>query len=128
MSEQCRYMRAAYPGMDAEDTCDEHRHDEPTFALARAMAKAFQSPTPTDEQVGWFIDDAGAVVDDFDPVPLDWTVTEPELTRETGLDFTFAINGIDYVIQENTSGGHVECHPTSRTTWESWINDAEEQA
>ena len=74
-TEQCRYMRAAYPTLDAVDTCSEHRHDAPTFALARALAEVFQQPDPDDERIGWFLDDAAAVIDDFDPAPLSWTVT-----------------------------------------------------
>lgn len=128
MSDQCRYMTAAYPNLDADDTCSEHRHDEPTFALARAMAAAFQQPNPTDEQIGWCMDDAGAVVGDFDPAPDEWTVTEPKLTNEPGLDVTLTINGVEYVIQENDSGGHVVCYPVSRATWDVWTAEAEEQA
>lgn len=123
---QCRYMAAAYPSLDADDTCSEHRHDAPTFALARAMAVAFQQPEPTDEQIGWCLNDAAAVVDDFDPAPLSWTVTPPELTREVGLDFTLTINGAEYVIQENNSGGHVESHPVSREQYDEWIQEAED--
>lgn len=123
--QQCRYMKAAYPTLDAGDTCSEHRHDAPTFALARAMAVGFQQPEPTDEQVGWFLDDAAAVIDDFDPAPLIWTVTEMEVTREAGLDWTLTINGIDYVMQENDSGGHVVTHPVSRSQWQSWMDEAD---
>lgn len=120
---KCRFMAAAYPTLDVEDTCTEHRHDAPTFALAEAMAKAFQDPNPSDEQIGWLLNDAAAVVDDFDPAPLSWAVTKPRMTREVGLDFTLTINGIEYVIQENDSGGHVESHPVSREEWESWLDD-----
>ena len=129
MTEKCRYMEAAYPDLDAEDTCEEHRHDEPTFALARAFAVAFQeTEEPTLEQVAWFLNDAGAVIGDFDPAPLNWTVTQTELTRESGLEFTFTINGIEYVLQTNDSGGHVESHPLSRTTWDEWVAEAEGDA
>jgi hypothetical protein len=122
---QCRYMHAAYPSLTAEDSCSEHRHDAPTFALARAMAVAFQQPDPTDEQIGWCLDDAAEVVDDFDPAPLSWTVTPPELTREAGLDWTLTINGAEYVIQQNDSGGHVVVHPVSREQWDIWMTEAE---
>lgn len=122
--QKCRYMDAAYPSLDAEDTCTEHRHDAPTFALARAMAVAFQETSePSDEQIGWCLDDAGAVVGDFDPAPLSWTVTETRLTSEAGLDFTFDINGVEYVVQENDSGGHVEVHPVSREQWNAWLDE-----
>lgn len=122
---KCRYMQAAYPDLDADDTCVEHRHDAPTFALARAMAVVMQQPDPSDEQVAWFLDDAGAVVDDFKPAPLSWIVTEPDVTREVGLELTFTINGAEYVTQENDSGGHVVCHPLSRQQWDSWVAEAE---
>lgn len=121
-TEQCRYLAAAYPILDADDTCAEHRHDAPTFALARAMATAFQQPDPTDEQIGWCMDDAAAVIDDFDPPPLSWTVTEPEVTRESGLDFTLSINGVGYVVQQSE---WEPSHPVSRSTWQSWMDEAE---
>lgn len=123
MSEQCRYMAAAYPDMEADETCTEHRHDVPTFALARAMAEAFQQPNPTDEQVGWCMDDAAAVVDDFNPPPRTWTVTEPQITPESGLDFTLSINGVPYVIQPSEWD---PSHPLKRATWEEWTAEAEE--
>lgn len=118
--EKCRYMVASYPTLDAEDTCSEHRHDEPTFALARAMAVAFQQPNPTDEQVGWCMDDAAAVVDDFDPVPTAWEVTEPQLTDEAGLEFTLTINSREYVVQPSE---WEPSHPVSRAQWNAWQDD-----
>lgn len=124
-TEQCRYMAAAYPILAAEDTCGwaDHRHDEPTFSLARAFAVAFQTPDPSDEQVGWFLEDAASVVDDYDPPPAAWVVTEPQLTQESGLDFTLTVNGKPYVIQES---GHKEpSHPVSRTSWETWSREAD---
>lgn len=122
-AEQCRYMAAAYPTLDAEETCSEHRHDEATFALARAMAAAFQQPRPTDEQVGWCLDDAAAVVDDFDPAPWAWSVTEPQLTDEPGLDFTLWINGHAYVVEPSE---WEPPRPVRRSTWESRVAEAEE--
>lgn len=118
--EKCRYMQAAYPTLDAEDTCAEHRHDEPTFALARAMAVAYQQPDPTDEQIGWCMEDAAAVVDDFDPAPSEWTVTEPEITTEAGLDFTLTINGREYVVQPSE---WEPSRPVSRAQWRAWQDE-----
>jgi hypothetical protein len=117
---KCRYMQAAYPTLDADDTCSEHRHDEQTFALARAMATAFQQPDPTDEQVGWCMDDAAAVVDDFDPTPDAWVVTQPEVTDEVGLDFTLSVNGVPYVVQPSE---WEPSHPVSRAQWEAWEDE-----
>jgi hypothetical protein len=122
-TDQCRYLRAAYPSLDADDTCSEHRHDEPTFALARAMAAAFQQPDPTDEQIGWCMDDAAAVVGDFDPPLTDWIVTEPQVTDEPGLDFTLNVNGIEYVVQQSE---WEPSHPLRRTTWEVWTAEDED--
>lgn len=122
--EQCRYMAAAYPTLDPSETCGDfgdHRHDEPTFTLARAMAEVFQNPSPSDEQIAWFLSDATAVVDDFDPKPESWQVTGLEPVDEPGIEFTLTINGVEYVIQENDSGGHVETHPVARLTYRSWL-------
>lgn len=117
---QCRYMAAAYPTLTAEDTCTDHRHDDATFALARAFAVACQSPEPSDEQVGWMLADAAAVVDDFVPTPSTWTVTEPQEAHETGLDFTLTINGAAYVVQP---GEWEPSHPVSRAQWDAWQDD-----
>lgn len=122
MAEQCRYMRAAYPTLDGNDTCSEHRHDERTFSLARAMATAFQQPSPTDEQIGWCLDDAAAVVDDFEPRVHEWTVTPPEFTDEPGLDFTLTVNGDDYVVQPSE---WEPSRPVSRTQWDAWMREDE---
>lgn len=115
--EQCQFMAAAYPSLDAEDTCSEHRHDGATFALAKAFAVACQSPDPTDEQIGWMLDDAAAVVDDFDPHPNAWVVTEPKETDEPGLEFTLTVNERPYVIQPSE---WEPSRPVSRAEWDSW--------
>lgn len=115
----CRFMAAAYPSLGAE-ACTEHRHDEPTFALARAFAVACQSPEPTDEQIAWMLDDAGAIVDDFDPAPAEWTVTEPQITDDAGLDFTLTVNGAPYVIQQSE---WEPSHPVSLATWHGWQDE-----
>jgi hypothetical protein len=46
-----------------------------TYELATAMARLFQSRTPSDEQIGWFMEDAEAVVGDFDPPPEKWRLS-----------------------------------------------------
>ena len=125
MSEQCRYMAAAYPGSTADETCHSHRHEARTFDLARAFAAGVhETPDPTDEQVGWFLDDADAVVDDFDPVPESWVTTAFEYTGEAGLDLTLTINGRPYVVQDNMGSGEA-CTPVARSTWESWTREDE---
>jgi hypothetical protein len=110
-------MQAAYPDLSGDETCGDHRHDDATFALATALAQASQHPEPTDEQVAWFLVDAAQVVDDFDPVPATWTVTEPQMSDEFGLDYTLTINGIEYVIPESE---WETSHPVSLTEWREW--------
>lgn len=125
MSDQCRYMAAAYPTLDAAGTCDWHRHEPRVFDLARAFAAAVhETADPTDEQVGWFVDDADAVVDDFDPVPESWVTTAFKVTDEAGLDFTTTINGRAYVVQDNGGSGE-EVHPVAREKWDSWHAEAQ---
>ncbi|KAB2808335.1 hypothetical protein F9L07_22735 [Pimelobacter simplex] len=125
-AEKCRFMQAAYPDLDARDSCSEHRHDNQTFALARALAVVCQDPDPSDEQIGWLIDDAAAVVDDFDPAPADWVVTPPEMgeaANRYGVDFTLTINGIDYVVPESE---WEPSHPVALAKWRKWNDDAGE--
>lgn len=119
MAEQCRYMQAAYPELDAEDTCDGfHRHEQRVYDLARAIATAIHECEPTDEQVAWFLNDADAVVDDFDPTPEAWEVVNhgyPE--AECGLNHAMRINGVEYVIQESD---WEPATPIKRETWDAW--------
>lgn len=124
MREQCKFIRAAYPTMVNDDLmCAQHRHEPRVFDLARAMAVAFQNPTPSDEQIAWFLDDADAVVDDFDPTPDDWSVTPLEPTREAGLDGTLTINGEPYVVQ---ASDWEPAHPVKRSTYVEWVGEDDE--
>jgi hypothetical protein len=128
--EQCRFLAAAYPILDAGDTCTEHPHDEPTFALARAFAVMFQDTLePSDEQVGWFMDDAGAVVTDFDPAPSEWAIEQqPTPARRSdaylsGIDQWFKVNGVEYVLQESE---WEPSRPVKLATYLEWIGEGEE--
>jgi hypothetical protein len=71
MARPCKYCLAAYPILyeGGETTaCEwEHRDEQRVYDLAAAMARAFQPRPNTDEQIGWFLQDADAVVDDFGP-------------------------------------------------------------
>lgn len=123
--EKCRYMAAAYPTLSADDTCGKysgHRHDKPTFGLARALAEMFQQPDPSDEQVGWFLEDAAAIVDDFEPTPGGWSIEEREVSKDDSfnLDFAFVLNDVEYVVQQSE---WEPSHPVKRATWLSWIED-----
>ena len=129
MSEQqCRYLAAAYPTLDAEDTCWSHRHEPRVFALAEAMAHVMQTDV-TDEKIGWFVDDANAIVDDFNPTPDAWEVTESQppawdedLDEPTlpGISHTFTVNGRRYVVQDSD---WEPASPVALDTYLSWIQE-----
>jgi hypothetical protein len=63
----CRYCEAAWPGV--LDRCE---HDDREAGVARQLAgQVHETDSPTDEQVGWFMEDAEqicAVVTDAEPV------------------------------------------------------------
>lgn len=119
MGDQCKFMRAAYPTMADDDMmCAQHRHEPRVFALAEAMARVFQNPEPSDEQIAWFLDDADAVVDDFDPSPDAWVIEDGDYPKESGLDHQFTLNGVAYVVQVSD---WEPAHPVKRETWESWV-------
>ena len=124
-AEQCVYMQAAYPTLDGDDTCEGfHRHEPRVYDLARALTATFQDEPITDEKVAWFLNDADAVVDDFDPTPDAWTVTEGERTAsDYGIDQVLWINGIEYVLPASEFEPST---PVTRATWESWHDDYEE--
>lgn len=97
----CKYCLAAYPILfenGETDTCEfTHRDDQRVYDLARKFAKVFQQQRPTDEQVGWFLDDADAVVDDFDPAPEKWLVRRLPDLKSGEFDVRMRINGVTYV-------------------------------
>lgn len=110
----CRFCRAAYPRLSATDCEFEHRDEPRVYDLARAFARLFQRTKPTDEQVGWFLGDADAVVDDFDPTPDRWHVRKlPQGTDE--FKFRMRINNVTYVVKPGPPGKEV-CHPVRLAT------------
>lgn len=122
MSDQCAYMRSAYPTLDAEDTCGDHRHEPRIFALAKALAEVFQQPDPSDEQIAWFIDDADSVADDF-PGVTEWKIDSPDAyPNEFGVEALLTINGRHYVLPESELEPST---PVSRAEWDSWHEDEE---
>lgn len=90
------------------------RHTPQTVELARAFAVCCQQPDPTDEQIGYFIDDADAVIDDVGPSPwiierLDTSGGEqcrPDCAR---YDSAFLVNG-RHVLAIDAGEGYVEAH------------------
>ncbi len=127
MSDQCEYMTAAYPTLTGDDTCQTHRHEPRVFALAEALARSIHEEQTGDEQIGWLLDAADAVVDDFDPTPEAWEVSRWEMAdgkdRGMGLIQTLTINGRAYVVQDSEWS---PTPPVSREMWESW-HEGEEQ-
>lgn len=125
MSRPCRYCTAAYPSI-ADEICGDHIHrdEQRVYDLAIAMASVFQHRPPTDEQVGWFLDDASAVVDDFDPPPAKWRVRKlPDDFSE--FDCRFRINGVTYVLQP---GEFEKVHPVRLAALRQWQREADAEA
>lgn len=116
----CRFCLAAYPAV-AHETCQfEHRDDPRVYDLAAGLAAVFQPEPLTDEQVCWFLADADAIVDDFDPAPERWQVEQLPDDREFVMIFT--VNGETYVVQDGE--GHVT--PVRLTIFRQWQQEAEE--
>ncbi len=117
---QCSYMAVAHPTLAADDTCHSHRHEDRIVELARAMAVEFQRTDPSDEQIAWFLDDADAVIDDFDPAPEAWAITDNEVMPKDlpGIVNRFRINGVEYVLQD---ADWEPARPVRLTTYLSWI-------
>lgn len=115
---------AAYPTV-ADEVCElTHRDEQRIYDLAAAMAAVFQHRPPTDEQTGWFLDDADAVVDDFSPVPEKWQVrTLPNDFSE--FDAQFRINGVTYVVQP---GEKEKVLPVRLSIYRQWVREANEEA
>lgn len=128
MTRPCKFCLAAYPILfeDGDVTaCEwEHRDEQRVYDLATAMARIFQPRPNTDEQVGWFLQDADAVVDDFDPVPTKWRVRK--LPDDYGeFDARFRINDVTYVLQ---AGGKEKTVPVRLSTLRSWQREANQEA
>jgi hypothetical protein len=102
-----------------------HRDDQRVYALAIAMARVFQQRNPTDEQVAWFLDDADAVVDDFDPAPEKWRVRKLPETRYDEFDCRLRINDVTYVIP---AGGKEKSYPVPLATYRGWQKEADADA
>lgn len=117
----CRFCRAAY-GDDA-DLCEfAHQDMSPNLtALASEMARVFQQEDPTDEQVGWFMEDADAVVSDFDPAPERWKIRKLPLSEYGEFVARFRINEVTYVIED----GEGHCAPVRLSTYREWQHEAD---
>jgi len=117
----CRFCRAAY-GDDAELCEFAHRQSAEVLApLATAMARLFQGRNPSDEQVGWFMEDASAVVEDFDPMPDKWRLRTLPTSPHDGFVARFRINDVTYVIED----GEGHCTPVRLATLRQWQREAD---
>lgn len=118
----CRYCIAAYE-FDAADCEAVHRDEQRIYDLAEAMAKLFQARHPSDEQVGWFLEDADAVVDDFDPTPDRWRLRRLP-NRFEQFVARFRINDVTYVIED----GEGYSPPVRLSTFRQWEREADQAA
>jgi hypothetical protein len=129
VSRPCRYCLAAYPILfeDGDVTsCEwEHRDEQRVYDLATALARIFQQHHPTDEQVGWFLQDADAIVDDFDPVPGKWRVRKLPPGKSGEFIMRFRVNDVTYVVEE---GGKDKSNPVRLSTLRQWQREAEAAA
>jgi hypothetical protein len=103
---------------DAQDCGWTHQHDDPVFyALATKMAAVYcQTRTPTDEQIGWWLDAADAIVDDFKPPPERWRLRKLPDTDE--FEARFRLNDVTYVLQEGGKGEVAQ--PVRLSTLRAW--------
>ena len=125
MGRPCRYCLAAYPEIAGEICEWEHRNEQRIYDLATAMAAVFQHRPPTDEQIAWFLDDANAVVDDFDPVPEKWRVRKLPTGDYSEFIARFRINDVTYILQD---GDKTKTTPVRLSTYRSWQREAEAEA
>lgn len=126
MTRPCQYCRAAYPDMAGEICEWAHRDETRVYVLAEALAKVFQDPDPSDEQVQWFLADADAIIDDFDPGPDAWPIENLPLTPDdydSNFIMKFRCNGETYVVQD---ADFEPAHPVKLSTWRRWQREAGE--
>jgi hypothetical protein len=123
MGRPCRYCVAAYPEI-ADEICEmEHRDEQRVYDLATAMARIFQPRPTTDERVQWFLNDADAVADDFDPATEKWRIRKlPGDSSE--FIMRFRVNDVTYVLQD----GDEKNTPVRLATLRSWQRDADAEA
>lgn len=109
-----RYCLAAWGLPSRDDECWQHKHTPRIESLARALATQVNGDDPTDAEIGGWMDDAAAMVDD-NPGAIDWRITEFRVganlddVHARGEEFEevprsltarFRLNGIEYVVPE----------------------------
>ena len=98
----CRYCRANHGEYADAEMC-EMTHQRPAdevAPLATALARIFQARNPTDEHIGWFMQDADEVIGDFDPTPDKWRVRKLPQSEDDEFLHRFRINDVTYVIED----------------------------
>lgn len=118
----CRFCLAAYPTVAYESCQFEHRDDQRVYDLAAALAAVFQPEPLTDEKTCWFLADADAIVDDFDPAPERWQVRQ--LPDDPEFIMCFEVNDETYIVQDGE--GHIT--PVRLSTFRQWQQEAEDAA
>jgi hypothetical protein len=128
MTRPCKYCLAAYPLLFEDgdvSSCESgHRDEQRIYDLATAMARAFQPRPATDERIGWFLQDADAVVDDFDPVPPKWRIRKLPDGKNDDFALRFRINDVTYVCQD----GEDYVPPVRLSVLRGWQREADEAA
>ena len=128
MARPCKYCLAAYPilfeGGDVTACEFEHRDEQRVYDLAAAMARVFQPRPTTDERIGWFLQDADAVVDDFDPQPEKWRIRRLPDGKNDDFIMRFRINDVTYVCRD----GKDYVPPVRLSTLREWQREADEAA
>ena len=128
MTRPCKFCLAAYPILfeDGDTTaCEwEHRDDPRVYDLAAAMARVFQPRPNTDEQIGWFLQDADAVIDDFDPAPEKWRIRKLPDGKNDDFIMRFRINDVTYVCRD----GKDYVPPVRLSTLREWQREADREA
>jgi hypothetical protein len=128
MARPCKYCLAAYPILfeDGDVTSCEfgHRDEQRVYGLATAMARVFQPRPTTDERIGWFLQDADAVVDDFDPAPPRWRIRRLPYGKNDDFVLRFRINDVTYVCRD----GEDYVPPVRLSVLRGWQREADEAA
>jgi hypothetical protein len=124
----CKFCLAAYPILFEDgdvSSCEfEHRDEQRVYDLAAAMARVFQPRPNTDEQIAWFLQDADAIVDDFNPVPAKWRLRKlPDGSDEFAA--RFRVNDVTYVIED---GGKEKTNPVRLSALRAAQREANREA
>lgn len=102
MIKQCKYMEIAYPTLDGDDTCSLHSHDNTHVpVVAYELSSIFQEELTTDETIAWFLDDAQAIVDEFESWVGSWDIRRSDLPVPSGCVMGLWVNGVEFVIQDS---------------------------